>query len=404
MKKVDEQLEIILKGAVDIVSTKELEEKLRKSIANGQPLKIKVGFDPTAPDLHLGHTVLIQKMRDFQQLGHDVIFLIGDFTGRIGDPSGKSAIRKPLTADEVQENAKTYERQIFKILDRDKTRIVFNNDWLGKMSASDLIHLSAYQTVARMLERDDFNNRFTKQQPISIHEFLYPLMQAYDSVFLKADVELGGTDQMFNLLMGREIQKKYNIDPQIVIMMPLLEGLDGVDKMSKSLGNYVGIDEEGDQIFGKIMSIDDTLMIKYYQLLTDLSPAEIDALVADIRDGKINPKDTKKNLAFILVERFWSKDHAERARERFEKVHENRGVPKDIPEFTPEGDRGEVWLVRFLADRKLVNSSSEARRLIKQGGVTINGSKVEDEGFMLDLTSESIIKVGKRRFLKVVPA
>ncbi|MGA1868313.1 MAG: tyrosine--tRNA ligase [bacterium] len=403
MKNVDEQLKIISKGVVDIVSESELAERLKKSVETGQPLKIKVGFDPTAPDLHLGHTVLIQKMRDFQQLGHEVIFLIGDFTGRIGDPSGKSVIRKSLTAHEVQENAKTYERQIFKILDRDKTRIVFNNDWLGKMSAADLIQLSAHQTVARMLERDDFSNRFSKQLPISIHEFLYPLMQAYDSVALRADVELGGTDQRFNLLMGREIQKKYALEPQIVIMMPLLEGLDGVDKMSKSLGNYVGIDEEADQIFGKIMSIDDRLMIRYYELLTDLSTTEIEGLIADIKNEKINPKDSKKDLAFMLVERFWSHDYALKAREKFERVHENRGIPKDIPQFTPEQGVNDVWLVRFLADRKLVSSSSEARRLIKQGAVSVNGEKIEDEGFMLDMKNQSIIKVGKRRFLKVVP-
>lgn len=403
MKRVDEQLEIILNGSVEVVSVSELEEKLQKSISTGKPLKIKAGFDPTAPDLHLGHTVLIQKMREFQLLGHEVFFLIGDFTGMIGDPSGKSKIRKSLTASEVKENAKTYERQIFKILDKENTKIVFNNDWLGKMLAADLVKLSANQTVARMLERDDFSKRFKNQQPISIHEFLYPLIQAYDSVALKADVELGGTDQKFNLLMGREIQKKYNVSPQVVLMMPLLEGLDGVNKMSKSLGNYIGIDEEPDQIYGKIMSVDDVLMITYYRLLTDMSPSEIDDLVTKLEEEKINPKDAKKKLAYIIVERFWNEDHAKKAQDHFESVHENKKIPDNISQYRPEENAKEIWLGRFLADRKMVKSSSEARRMIKQGAVSINGEKICDEGFLLDLTKASIIKVGKRKFLKIVP-
>jgi tyrosyl-tRNA synthetase len=386
----------------DVVSKKELENKLSYSLSKGIPLKVKTGFDPTAPDLHVGHTVLIQKMRDFQKLGHEIIFLIGDFTGLIGDPSGRSEVRKPLSPDEVLENAKTYERQIFKILDPLKTKIVFNSQWMKKISSMDLIRLCSKQTVARMLERDDFHKRFTQHFPISIHEFIYPLIQGYDSVILNADVELGGTDQRFNLLMGRELQKDYGQTPQVVIMMPILEGLDGKQKMSKSLGNYIGIDEPPSDIYGKVMSIDDQLMMRYYRLLTDLKPEVIDELDQQISKGTLNPKDAKKRLAFILVERFHGKEKAKDAQDWFEQVHEKRVVPDDIPVFSPRVPEN-IWLVRFLVDQKLVASSSQARRMIKQGAVTINGKKVLDDNIELDLSQTCIIKVGKRNFIKIQP-
>lgn len=395
-------MEILLKGAEEIVLKEELEDKLKHSLSTGVPLKVKTGFDPTAPDLHLGHTVLIQKMRDFQRLGHEVIFLIGDFTGIIGDPTGRSEIRKPLTPDQVLENAKTYERQICKILDPEKTRIVFNSQWMKEMSSIELIKLCSRQTVARMLEREDFKNRFFKHQPISIHEFIYPLIQGYDSVVLKADVELGGTDQRFNLFMGRELQRDSGQAPQVVIMMPLLEGVDGVQKMSKSLGNYIGIDEKPDDIYGKAMSIDDKLMIRYYQLLTDLEPAALDAMKRKIDEGGLNPKDAKKRLAFILVQRFHGEDMAKKAQETFEQVHEHRDIPDDIPVFCPNVNE-KVWLVRFLVDRGLVKSGGEARRMIRQGAVAIDGEKILDENLDLDFLKPFVIKVGKRNFLKIQP-
>lgn len=400
--KIKDQLAVILKGVEDVVSKKELEMRLSDSLSKGVPLKVKAGFDPTAPDLHLGHTVLIQKMRDFQKLGHEVIFLIGDFTGLIGDPSGRSELRKPLSPEQVLENAKTYEKQIFKILDPAKTRIVFNSKWMKNLSSTDLIRLCSRLTVARMLERDDFHKRFTEHLPISIHEFIYPLIQGYDSVVLKADVELGGTDQRFNLLMGRELQKDYGQIPQVVIMMPILEGLDGVQKMSKSLGNYIGIDESPGDIYGKVMSVDDKLMMRYYQLLTDLDPGAIADINRRISEGSLNPKEAKKGLAFILVERYHGTRMAEEAQERFEQVHEKRGIPDNIPVFVPS-DQGRVWLVRFVVDRGLVESNSQARRMIKQGAITIDGEKIADENMELDLSKPFIIKVGKRHFLKIEP-
>lgn len=401
-RETERQLKIILKGVEEILSEQELEDKLSHSLSTGTPLKIKAGFDPTAPDLHLGHTVLIQKMRDFQKLGHEVNFLIGDFTGLIGDPSGRSEIRKPLSPEQVLENAKTYEKQIFKILEPGKTRIVFNSQWMKKVSSMDLIRLCSKQTVARMLERDDFQNRFKNHLPISIHEFIYPLIQGYDSVMMKADVELGGTDQRFNLLMGRELQKGYGQSPQVVIMMPILEGLDGVQKMSKSLGNYIGIDEPPEEIYGKLMSMDDQLMMRYYNLLTDKEPEELEELSLNISEGKIHPKDAKKRLAFNLVERYHGRSMAEEAQERFEKIHEKRGVPDDIPVYIPPVKEN-VWLVKFVVDRGLVQSSSQARRMIKQGAITIDGEKVLDENITIDLSQPSVIKVGKRNFLKIQP-
>ncbi len=399
-RKIDEAANIILKGVEEIISKKELEDKLTKSYTTGVPLKVKAGFDPTAPDLHLGHTVLIQKMRDFQRLGHEVIFLIGDFTGIIGDPSGRSEIRKPLTPQQVLENSKTYERQIFKILDTEKTRIVFNSQWMKEMSSIDLIKLCSKQTVARMLERDDFHKRFNDHLPISIHEFIYPLIQGYDSVLLKSDIELGGTDQKFNLLMGRELQKDYGQSPQVVIMMPILEGLDGSQKMSKSLGNYIGIDEEPNEIYGKVMSIDDRLMIRYYNLLTDSGQTEIDAMRHDMEEGTLNPKDAKKRLAFIIVERFHGTELAINAQKEFEKVCEKGGIPENIPVFSPNL-KERIWLIRFLVERGIVQSTSEGRRLVKQGAVSIDGKKIYNENYELDLSISCILRVGKRNFLKI---
>jgi len=395
-----EQMDILTKGAVEIISEDELFKKLEQSVATQRPLKVKAGFDPTAPDIHLGHTVLVQKLRDFQRLGHEVIFLIGDFTGMIGDPTGKSETRKTLTREEVLENAQTYQRQIFKILDREKTTVAFNSTWMSAMNAEGLIKLCARQTVARMLERDDFSKRFVNRQPISIHEFLYPLIQGYDSVVLRADVELGGTDQKFNLLIGRDLQRDWGQPPQVVMMMPLLEGTDGVQKMSKSLGNYIGIDEQPEQMYGKIMSISDDLMIRYYSLLTDYSASYIEELRQKMADGILNPRDAKKELAAYIVRQYHGSEAAREAQEHFETVHQRKETPDEIPEYRLTAG-SKVWIVRILVDSRLVDSSSQARRLIRQGSVSIDGERVADENLELSADTERIIKVGKRKFLKV---
>ena len=398
---IDEQVSLIERGTVDVVSREDLVRKLRKSQETGVGLKIKAGFDPTAPDLHLGHTVLIQKMKHFQELGHDIYFLIGDFTGMIGDPTGKSETRKPLTREDVARNAETYKEQIFKILDPEKTNVVFNSSWLGKLTSYDMIKLASQLTVARMLEREDFRVRFENEKPISIHEFLYPLIQGYDSVAMKADVELGGTDQLFNLLMGRDLQRSWNQEPQVVITMPLLEGLDGINKMSKSLGNYIGITESADDIYGKIMSISDTLMFRYYELLSNLSSSEIEVLVRDLHEEKIHPKEVKKRLARELTTRFYGPDEAEKAEESFEQVFKHHGLPENIPEvFLKKGD-GTVWLPKLLVEAGLTESTSEARRLIKQQAVTLDSEKVVDTECEVKTTGEVLIKVGKRRFARV---
>ncbi|GFE57854.1 tyrosine--tRNA ligase [Geobacter sp. AOG1] len=399
---VAEQMEIIKRGAVEILLEKELQEKLEKSAKTGVPLKVKAGFDPTAPDLHLGHTVLIHKLRQFQQLGHEVFFLIGDFTGMIGDPTGKSETRRPLTREDVLRNAETYKEQVFKILDPAKTRVVFNSEWLGGLSATDMIGLAAKYTVARMLEREDFSNRFANQLPISIHEFLYPLIQGYDSVALQADVELGGTDQKFNLLVGRELQREWGQTPQTVITMPLLEGLDGVNKMSKSLGNYIGINEPADEIFGKVMSVSDTLMLRYYELLSDLTLAELDELKRGIKNGSVHPMDAKKRLGREMVARYHGAGAAAQAEENFVKRFRDNQTPDDMPEvaLAPEGDK--VLLCKVLAQADLVKSNSEGRRAIQQGGVKVNGEKVADENLEITCAGEYIIQVGKRRFARVI--
>ncbi|HTP64473.1 MAG TPA: tyrosine--tRNA ligase [Geobacteraceae bacterium] len=399
--KISEQMAVIKRGAVEILLEKELQEKLEKSASTGVPLKIKAGFDPTAPDLHLGHTVLLHKMRQFQRLGHDIYFLIGDFTGMIGDPTGKSETRKALTREDVLRNAETYKEQVFKILDPEKTRVVFNSDWLAPLTATDMIGLAAKYTVARMLEREDFSNRYVNQLPISIHEFLYPLIQGYDSVALKADVELGGTDQKFNLLVGRELQREWGQVPQTVITMPLLEGLDGVNKMSKSLGNYIGINEPADEIFGKVMSVSDDLMIRYYELLSDMTLAELDKLKTGIKDGSVHPMEAKKQLGREMVTRYHGVSAATQADENFVKRFRDNQTPDEMPEVKLSGCEDKALLCKVLAQAEVVKSNSEGRRAIQQGGVKVNGEKVSDENLEIECRGEYVIQVGKRRFAKV---
>ena len=414
MKSLEEQLALIKQGCQEIIREEELKARLKEAIATGKPLRVKAGFDPTAPDLHLGHTVLIQKLKHFQDLGHQVIFLIGDFTGLIGDPSGKSETRPPLTEAEVKANAATYQRQIFKILDKEKTGIDFNSRWMKQMSAQDLIKLAARHTVARMLEREDFHKRYASQTPISIHEFLYPLIQGYDSVALQADVELGGTDQTFNLLVGRDLQREYGQQPQVVITLPLLEGLDGVQKMSKSLGNYVGIDEAPGVMFGKIMSISDPLMLRYFELLTDIAPGELARLKEDLAQGGKHPRQVKEELALELVARYHGKDAALEAAREFNRIFREKGLPeeKQIEKVTLNvrgrvgikvGEEGvaisykpanagvevtpltiPISLITIvLKVSGLAPSTSEARRLITQGGVQVDGEKVTDANLEL---------------------
>lgn len=397
-----EQLKIIKRGTVEILTEDELTKKLEKSISTGVPLKVKAGFDPTAPDIHIGHTVLIHKMRQFQELGHEIIFLIGDFTGMIGDPTGRSETRKPLTMEDVLKNAETYKEQIFKILDPKKTQVRFNSEWFEKMTAMEVVKLGAMRTVARMLEREDFKKRFTSQQDITILEFYYPLFQAYDSVYLKADIELGGTDQRFNLLMGRHMQKTMGMEEQVVVMMPLLEGTDGVQKMSKSLGNYIGITEPPKEMFGKIMSISDELMMRYYELLSDITVDELEGLKKGIKDGSVHPMGLKKRLAREIIQRFHSETDAFDAQREFEKVFSQRELPDDMPVVELKWDGDELWLPRIISTAVPPTSSSEARRLIKEGAVTVNGERVTDIEKKLK-RAEYIIKVGKKRFVKVVP-
>lgn len=433
MRPVEEQLALIKQGCQEIIREEELKARLERARATGKPLRVKAGFDPTAPDLHLGHTVLIQKLKHFQDLGHQVIFLIGDFTGLIGDPSGKSETRPPLTEEEVKANAETYERQIFKVLDPAKTVIDFNSRWMKSMSAQDLIRLAARHTVARMLEREDFHQRYVSQSAIAIHEFLYPLIQAYDSVALQADVELGGTDQKFNLLLGREIQREYGQEPQVVITLPLLEGLDGVQKMSKSLGNYVGIDEPPGEMFGKLMSISDDLMLRYYELLSDLGPEARAKLKEDLARGVRHPRDAKEELAKELVARYHGLAAAEQAAKEFTLIFREKGLPEKIEEYVYEGSgalklegtsealvikpleegKKEVTvlsgkeekprlnlLANILKESGLTSSTSEARRLIKQGAVKVDGEKVIEVEKELP-PGVYLLQVGKRRFKKV---
>jgi tyrosyl-tRNA synthetase len=396
MVAVSDALEQIKRGAEEILVEAELKAKLER----GKPLRIKAGFDPTAPDLHLGHTVLINKLRQFQDLGHEVLFLIGDFTGMIGDPTGKNATRPPLTRDEVIENARTYEQQIFKILDPERTLVMFNSSWMNEMNTAELIQLAAKHTVARMLERDDFSKRYKGGQPIAIHEFLYPLIQGYDSVAMRADVELGGTDQKFNLLVGRELQKHYGQESQVVLTMPLLEGLDGVQKMSKSLGNYVGIDEAPEEMFGKLMSISDDLMWRYFELLSFRALAEVQDFKQQIEAGT-NPRDIKFLLCEEIVARFHDQAAAQKAREAFIARFQKGAMPDDMPELELVAEEGGLAIANLLKEAQLVGSTSEAMRMIKQGAVRIDGERVEDAKLSIAAGTQHVYQVGKRRFARV---
>lgn len=399
---LEEQMAYLTKGCVDVVPVDELKAKLQRSIESGSPLVVKVGFDPSAPDLHLGHTVVIRKMRHFQQLGHKVVFLIGDFTGLIGDPTGKNATRPQLTEDEIKVNAATYKRQIFKLLDPETTVIDFNSRWLGALSSADWIRLAARITVAQMLERDDFRKRYEAQQPISLHEFLYPLAQAYDSVALEVDVELGGTDQLFNLLVGRQLMRDHDQEPQIVMTLPLLEGLDGVEKMSKSLGNYVAVEDAPFEMFGKLMSISDDLMWKYWLLLSDRGGDEIDADRARVASGELHPMDCKKQLARTIVGEFHSLAEAEAAQFEFERVFSARSLPQDIPDVVIETDSPTLLVAKVLVQAGLAQSNSEARRLMTQGGVKIEGEAVRDiKATLGDASSPTLVQVGKRKFARI---
>ena len=397
MTQATDALRLIKHGTDEILIESELVERLK----SGRRLRVKAGFDPTAPDLHLGHTVLINKLRQFQELGHEVLFLIGDFTGMIGDPTGKNSTRPPLSRDEVIENARTYESQIYKILDPEKTLVMFNSSWMGEMRAADLIQLAAMHTVARMLERDDFSKRYKSGQPIAIHEFLYPLIQGYDSVAMRADIELGGTDQKFNLLMGRELQKLNGQAPQIVITMPLLEGTDGVNKMSKSLGNYIGIDETPDEMFGKLMSISDTLMWRYFELLSFETSDKITSMRRSVEQGT-NPRDIKFELAKEIVSRFHGGPQAgNEAMQNFIARFQQREMPTDISEIELSGNGKGLALSRILKDAGLTASTSEAMRLIKQGGVRIDGEKAEDPAQEITPGQVHVFQVGKRKFMRV---
>jgi tyrosyl-tRNA synthetase len=393
---IAEQLEQIKRGAEEILVEAELVQRLEA----GKPLRVKAGFDPTAPDLHLGHTVLINKLRQFQEMGHEVLFLIGDFTGMIGDPTGKNVTRKPLTREDVLQNAATYEHQIYKILDPEKTTVMFNSQWMGEMSAADLIHVAAKHTVARMLERDDFSKRYSANQPIAIHEFLYPLVQGYDSVAMKSDVELGGTDQKFNLLVGRELQKHYGQKPQVILTMPILEGLDGVQKMSKSLNNYIGINEPAEEMFGKVMSISDDLMWRYFELLSFRPLAEIGRLKREVEDGA-NPRDIKFQLGQEIVARFHSQAAAAAAQDAFVARFQKGALPDEMPELVLASQDGILVIANLLKDAGLTGSTSESYRMIKQGAVRVDGERVDDRGLGIAAGNTHVFQVGKRRFARV---
>ena len=400
----EEQLEVIKRGTAEIISEEELLKKLRRSEETGKPLKIKAGFDPTAPDLHVGSAVVIRKMKHFQDLGHEITFLIGDFTGLIGDPSGKTKTRKQLTREEVEANAKTYQEQIFKILDGEKTIIDFNSRWCDKMKFEDVIALTSRYTVARLLERDDFARRMSENQPISVLELLYPLVQGYDSVELEADVELGGTDQTFNLLVGRVLQREYGQEPQVVLTMPLLEGLDGVQKMSKSLGNHIGINEPPEEIYGKTMSVADELMWKYFELATEVPQAEIAELKGLIDSGKLHPKEGKQRLAREIVALYHGQSAADAAEQRFEKVFANKELPDEMPRLVvkkTDMSDGKIWVVKILVQAGFAESNGEARRLIQQGGVKINQEEVTLDSCDVSVKSGDVLQAGKRRFAEI---
>lgn len=397
---LEKQLEIIKRGAVEIVPMEELVKKLEKSIKNNKPLKVKLGLDPSAPDIHLGHTVVLQKLKQFQDLGHEVILIIGDFTGRIGDPTGKSTTRKQLTEEEININAETYKKQIFRILDPNKTKVVYNSHWLADFKFEDVIRLAAKTTVARILERDDFKKRYEDNQPIGIHEFFYPLMQGYDSVELKADIELGGTDQKFNLLMGRNLQKEYGQEGQIALMMPILEGLDGVMKMSKSLNNYIGVEDSPKDMFGKVMSIKDELIIRYFKLITQLTNDEIKIMEQEMIEGK-NPRDYKVKLAKTIIAQYHNIDAAEKEEVEFINVFSKNQIPEVIDEIELiVEDQGNYWVPKLLHILGLVSSTSDGKRMLEQGGVKVDGNKITDANIKVE--NEMVIQVGKRKFAKII--
>lgn len=397
---IEEQIAVIKRGAVDLINEKELREKVARAEALKRPLRVKLGLDPTAPDLHLGHTVVLQKLKQFQDLGHVAIFLIGDFTAMIGDPTGRSETRPALTKEQIMANAETYKKQVFKILDPEKTEVRYNSEWFEKISAADMIRLCAQYTMARIMEREDFKNRYQNNLPISIHEFLYPLVQGYDSVALEADIELGGHDQIFNLFVGRDIQKSYGQESQVLVTVPLLEGTDGVNKMSKSYGNYVGIDEPPDDMFGKLMSISDDLMIKYYELLSDIPLEALAALKTGLANGTVHPKQAKIDFAKEIITRFHDASAARSAHENFEKMFRDKEIPDDIETVVMNRYDAGIWLPKLMVNMGLVPSTSEGKRMIKQGAVTINSEKIFSED--LPAGQELVIKVGKRKFKRLV--
>ncbi len=402
---IQEEVEIIKRGIEEIISEEELIKKLENSHKEKRPLRVKQGFDPNAPDIHLGHTVGLRKLRQFQDLGHEVYFLIGDFTGRIGDPSGRSATRKQLTEEEVRKNAETYMSQVSKVLNLEKIKVVFNSHWLSKLSFAEVLTLCSQYTVARMLERDDFAKRYQEKKPIGLHEFLYPLMQGYDSVALNADIELGGTDQKFNLLVGRVIQKEFGQEPQVIITLPLLEGIDGVDKMSKSLNNYVGINEAPQEMYGKLMSIPDRLMLRYFELVTDVPLSEIKKMKIDLEQERVHPRDLKKRLAREIVRLFHGIEASLKAEEEFERIFKEKLSPEKINEIILNREvlkDGKIWIVELINLSKLGYSKSAARRIIEQGGVKINGEKIDNPNLDIAVEDGMIIKIGKLNFVKVI--
>jgi tyrosyl-tRNA synthetase len=398
---INEQVDLIKRGTFEIIPEEDLLKKLERSSAEGKPLNIKLGCDPSRPDLHIGHSVVLRKLAQFQSLGHQAILIIGDFTGMIGDPSGRNVTRPALSLQETRENGKSYLEQAAKILDKEKTKIVYNSEWLGKMNFEEVIKLSAKYTVARMIERDDFTKRFKAGEPISIHEFLYPLAQAMDSVAIKSDVELGGTDQKFNLLVGRDIQREYGLEPQVIITTPLIAGTDGVEKMSKSYNNYIGISEDPKNMFGKTLSIPDNLIYNYYELATDVSNEELKKIKAQLEDPSINPRDIKRQLARTLVRMYHNQVEAENAEKEFDKIFIKKEIPDEMPEFKFENGETKINILDLITKVNLANSKGEARRLVSQGGVSIDGEKVTDINANINVTDEKILKVGKRNFIKL---
>ena len=400
--EIQQQLEIIKKGVVEILPEDDFTEKLKKSIANNKPLRVKQGFDPTAPDIHLGHTVGLRKLRQFQDLGHQVILIIGDYTGLVGDPSERSATRPQLAYDQLMKNAETYQKQFFKIVDKSKTEVHFNGEWFEKMQLRDIMELASKFTVARMLERDDFEKRYKGGFPIAVHEFFYPLMQAYDSVMIKADLEIGATEQKFNLVAGRHIQEAYGQVPQCILTLPVLVGIDGVNRMSKSLGNYIGIDDPAREIFGKVMSIPDNLIYSYFELVTDTGKTRLDEIKARLESPEYNPRDLKMELGVTLATMYHDREQAEEARGEFERVFSGGGIPDDIPEFSISELGKKIWIVKLLQSTDMVKSGGEARRLIKGGGLYLDNERISDDSLEIELGKGMLFKVGKRRFFRII--